>query len=521
MLSHEVETCLEEFIDDGCDLGQLYGYMRPWMRNIYIHAQFANVPATMRKHREEDFELRSKAITSNRITTPKLPPRRVWDLYANRVLPYHALKPETTVLGSEHLPHRFWAVSHSWVSSSERQSVLSTINGKAWRVPIPLGTTLCDIRNELLALGAEYVFLDVLCLRQKDEHLPEFESIRKREWRLDVPTIGHIYNEDPTRPVIVYFNGLGLSFRDGGANYGDRFHWFNRAWTLQECPYFIIPAGLKGKIGKVAVRSLDPEQPPLQWASREFLHRLKTESVRDYVLRPDMKGLVEKVTSRVSSNPVDKVACLAYLLACPTLPIYDADMDVEVVWSLLVECLPDHTRTQLLFSEFGRASRFSSWRPSWEQIVTCSHIPESLEPPPKECLKYLEASSPVLGYRHGFDVYYHRAYIIEGCRIHLPESRSSEDAMGRIDIPLAGGTGYGTFEISEWGQSIVLDTAYVLISVGGLEYWLVAQVEGIRRIDGEKALEVSKVSTLMVPGVRPHKLLELQLRSTLAPIVYR
>lgn len=55
--------------------------------------------------------------------------------------------------------------------------------------------------------------------------------------------------------------------------------------------------------------------------------------------------------------------------------------------------------------------------------------------------------------------------------------------MGRIDIPLAGGTDYDTFEISEWGESIAPDTAYVLISVGGLEYWLVAQVEGIRRID--------------------------------------
>lgn len=361
MLSHEVEACLEEFIDDGCDLGQLYSYMRPWMRNIYIHTQFANLPAAIQKRREEDFELRSKAITSNRITTPKLPPRRVWDLYANRVLPYHALKPETTVLGSEHLPRRFWAVSHSWVSSSERQSVLTIINGKAWRVPIPLVTTLGDIRNELLALGAEYVFLDVLCLRQKDEHLPEFEGIRKRELRLDVPTIGHIYNEDPLRPVLCTSVGSGCLSAMAERITGTCFIGSTAHGRSRSVP---IPAGLKDKIGKVAVRSLDPEQPPSQWASREFLHRLKTNSVQDYVLRPDMKGLVEKVTSRVSSNPVDKVACLAYLLACPTLPIYDADVDVEVVWSLLVECLPDHTRTLLLISEFGRASRFSSWRPT-------------------------------------------------------------------------------------------------------------------------------------------------------------
>ncbi len=65
--------------------------------------------------------------------------------------------------------------------------VLTPFNGRRWPVPIPKDTDLDLIRIEMLNLGAEYVWLDVLCLRQAGG---EEEDARETEWKVDVPIIG-------------------------------------------------------------------------------------------------------------------------------------------------------------------------------------------------------------------------------------------------------------------------------------------------------------------------------------------
>lgn len=91
----------------------------------------------------------------------------------------------------------------------DRIDVMTPINGNEWPVPIPKDTDLDLVRIEMLNLGAEYVWLDVLCLRQRGGR---GEDIRGEEWKLDVPTIGHVYRI--TEKVVCYFSGLGrpLSF---------------------------------------------------------------------------------------------------------------------------------------------------------------------------------------------------------------------------------------------------------------------------------------------------------------------
>lgn len=506
-LTPEVETCLLEFIDDGCDLGHVYGSLRPWIRDIHSEDQFAGLQAAMRDRRRKDFALRSAALNSNRITNPRIPPRRVWDLYANRVLPYHALAPHPE--DEKRLPKNLWVVSHSWVDPSERHFVLSSINGKAWHVPIPRATTLSHIRDELLILGAEYVFLDVLCLRQKDELFPESESIRKREWRLDVPTIGHIYNEDKYRPVIVYFNGLGLPLRNDPPDPHDRFHWVNRVWTLQETPMYAIIGGLEEKMEKINVYASD------RWPlgiNHALLSSLRTARWN----KNNFSSAVAAIRSRSYSNRVDQVASLAYVLNCPTLPIYDADIQVEVAWCLLVECLPDPIRTDILFSAFDQSS---SWRPTWEQIGTSTGFRYPVTTSAEEELRYIDGSSPLLECRHGFDAYYHNAYIIEECRIDVPQFPSR--GLGSVYIPLAGGGGgYDAFNFSDWGKGIVKKTTYLLISVGNLQHWVVARAEGVRRIEGKRALEVSKVSTLTI-SYSDHSTFKRRVRGRSQLVVYR
>lgn len=58
-------------------------------------------------------------------------------------------------------------------------------------MPVPRTTTLEHVRVELLNLGAEYVWLDVLFLRQQGRAADEQQ--RLDEWRIDVPTIGFVY----------------------------------------------------------------------------------------------------------------------------------------------------------------------------------------------------------------------------------------------------------------------------------------------------------------------------------------
>ncbi|KAF9029052.1 hypothetical protein BDZ89DRAFT_1160070 [Hymenopellis radicata] len=105
---------------------------------------------------EEDVSLRASALNTERnlIIQPHVPPRRVWDLFSNRVV------PSWTITG------RIAAISHSWMSPELRHEVVTPINSREWPVPIPINTALERIRIELLNYGLEYVWLDVLCLRQ-------------------------------------------------------------------------------------------------------------------------------------------------------------------------------------------------------------------------------------------------------------------------------------------------------------------------------------------------------------------
>ncbi len=128
-------------------------------------------------------------------------------------------------------------ISHAWVDEKERADVWTPINGYEWPVPVPKESDLNLIRIEMLNLGLEYAWLDVLCLRQAGG---PGEDVRAEEWKLDVPMIGAVYRA--TR-VVLYLNGLGrpLTLKEGDLD-SDR-SWFRRAWTLQEVGWERVIAG--------------------------------------------------------------------------------------------------------------------------------------------------------------------------------------------------------------------------------------------------------------------------------------
>ena len=92
-----------------------------------------------------------------------------------------------------------------------------------------------EVREELLTLGAEYAWLDVLCLRQHSniEHYLDYTErnrIQEEGLKTDVPTIGNIYRL--ATALVPYFNGLRIPFST--EHWDSPRHWLQPAWTLQE-----------------------------------------------------------------------------------------------------------------------------------------------------------------------------------------------------------------------------------------------------------------------------------------------
>ncbi|SJL13332.1 uncharacterized protein ARMOST_16772 [Armillaria ostoyae] len=287
--------------------------------------------------------MRQNVLIHDRITRQDVPPRRVWDLYANRVVPYWV---------ADTYP---WGISHAWVDEKDRVDVMTPINGYEWPMPMPKDTSLDLIRIEMLNHGAEYAWLDVLCLRQeggKNEHL------RLEEWMIDVPTIRWVYHQ--ANNVVCYFNGLGQPLHLTPHDFESDRCWFRRAWTLQEVTDDAIIGGeTRDDIMEKEVRKMLDEKLAQLWEIRKW----------DLALE-----LALEMQNRVSTKSLDKVAGLAYLLCLQSIPMYDekrSDMDA---WEVLMDTMFSGSRAQLFFyfPEPGKGNKY--WRPSWQQVMTFKHF---------------------------------------------------------------------------------------------------------------------------------------------------
>ncbi|KAK0443906.1 uncharacterized protein EV420DRAFT_1277775 [Desarmillaria tabescens] len=305
----------------------------------------------LRRCEEKDQETRRDALVGNQIVNPQLPPRRVWDLYSNRVMPYWI---------AGRLPE---SISHAWMDEKDRIDVWTPINGKEWPVPIPKDADLNLIRIEMLNLGLEYAWLDVLCLRQVGGLR---EDLRMEEWELDVPTIGNVYLNRRWKPVMIYLSGLGrpLSLKDGDMD-SER-SWFRRAWTVQEIGEQRIIAG-DTPDGPMHAKPINKDgnyetailtRFHMQWESFKRLNRGIFSTLAD-------------MQKRVSTNPVDRIAGLAFPLSPNTIPVYHESEPLEDAWTALVNTMSPWIRVGFLFlyPEAGRVGS-KKWRPAWEQVMT-------------------------------------------------------------------------------------------------------------------------------------------------------
>ncbi|KAJ3555364.1 hypothetical protein NM688_g2615 [Phlebia brevispora] len=431
LLPH-LEACIQRHYDVGMAFGRL---------RVHWYSTFVDLQARLDVLEERDWRAREEALdkVKNRIVLPQIRPRRVWDLYSNRVLPTWAILPDLS-LGVCMDETLIWGVSHSWVAEDMRHNVRTPINGGEWPVPLPQDITLERVRVELLNLGAEYVWLDVLCLRQADEGAPDSpqEVLRKEEWKLDVPTIGAIYQTGQN--IVTYFSGLGRPFHLGDLDC-ER-HWLNRAWTVQEAERSTIIAGLTDK---------SPFPPPHGEKERVHQAHKRIPRVGTYACS--------------ATNEIDKIAGLSYLLQSNMLPAYvysSQSCAIEDAWYRLVQTMHGKYRGQMLFLYPAPGNGRYMWLPSWQQITS-----EELS-----TRKFSEARMlTAVDYDEGTQSYKYRGYYLDNCIIEgLTEPNSRGRCRhGRLKLRDAPSAEPFTV-IAHHQQAIPEDQGYVVVaSVAALD----------------------------------------------------
>ncbi|KAJ3554175.1 hypothetical protein NM688_g3245 [Phlebia brevispora] len=377
-----LEQCIECHYDFGTAFGRLRSSwagsfeltvtFRPTGERI-LRSDFSDLMQFLADREQRDKEIRTNAVdrVNNVIREPDICPRRVWDLVSNRIVPVYVV--DNLYLVGQY-SRRIWPVSHSWMAEERRHNIDTPINGHEWLVPLPDDVNLDRIRIELLNFGAEYVWLDVLCLRQADSRKPENEELRKLEWELDVPTIGSIYRGNEN--IVTYLNGLGRPFEIGDTK--SKRHWLNRAWTLQEGSMTTLIGGtarpllLSRRISDL--RMLDASQRQVMQFYGEFCMVLDAGTHKwsgSSMLIPALEAMLD----REASYGIDKVAGLTYIVlqSGGSLPMYQQGENesaaCENAWRVLVTKMDHRNSLQLAFFYPVPGDSGISWRPSWRQLA--------------------------------------------------------------------------------------------------------------------------------------------------------
>lgn len=302
-------------------------------------------------------------------------------------------------------------MSHAWVKEQQRSPSWTEINyGEP--ISIPKDTSLSSVRIELLNSGAEYAWLDILCLRQ--EGPKEKEELRKEEWRLDLPTIGYTYQMSDQ--IRCYFNGLGRPFKIENLN--DEKHRFNRAWTLQETPKIKSTMNIMG-ITEESPREIDGEENPNM---KSFYQKLQYLQDAVNPTSCSILSLVDIMRPRHAAKELDKLFGLSYLLHPRIRPAYVEGQDLETAWGNLLETIGSSYRAQLFFCfPLPGKLRGHSWRPSWQQLLTTN-----------------TQHTPIFGGSIEYDpekgVYDYHGFVIDetSCRVERLSGSSQSNRIGWI-----------------------------------------------------------------------------------------
>ncbi|KAK0220485.1 hypothetical protein IW262DRAFT_1461737 [Armillaria fumosa] len=309
-LDASIGSLLQYFIDKNGDFGIAYAYLR----RMWYGNEESEYPIDLSTMKEKlcFWEAGDRKMRETVVTEVSLISRWLGHGNASRV--------------------EARGISHAWLDEKDRILIWTSMNGKEWPVPLPAGVDLRLVRIELLELGCEYVWLDVLCLRQ--EGGPR-EDLRLEEWRVDVPIIGGVYVQNqgfaPPEPVVYYLDGLG------------------RPLGQVETNRDYIIAGETGA---------GPMQADARQRFKEQLSKLQG-ILSSSIMLPD---LLSEMQTRVSTTAVDRVAGLVALSWCDEVPTYTASQTEEEAWSTLLDAMSTSSPIILLLP--------GSWQRPYADVAT-------------------------------------------------------------------------------------------------------------------------------------------------------
>lgn len=174
-----LHSLLVSFISQGLDFWSIYARLRSnWPQTSCSSGSGVEVFGAERALVNEVSRYANRRLNAH-------VPRRIWDLRANRVI------PSNYMYSHSHPGFKFksfQAIVHRWIDDVVVSETYTRINGYQWPVPIPIGVDLELVRSELVALGAEYIWLDVLCVRLNGSHLSQ-KDLNKclKKMRMDDP----------------------------------------------------------------------------------------------------------------------------------------------------------------------------------------------------------------------------------------------------------------------------------------------------------------------------------------------
>lgn len=454
-----LKSLLKSFISHNYDFGTAYSRIRSiWPRWPSPSGDLSQNLKNREKKISSNEKKRRNSVSNDVIHNPHaVMPRRLWDLYAHRTIPYDygGIDVQQAV---------FWAVSHSW--TDDMTGVKSPVNAFEWPVPLPRGVTLENVRAELLNMGAEYVWLDVLCLRQMStEH---GETLRAKEWAIDVPTIGNIYTDGAFR-VVRYFNGLGRAFRRDGWN--DSRHWLNRAWTLQEIKYDSVNAGVPAHINPLIEKSDDDGSTLGDRLAPILELELFSDQSAD---EENFIRIIEEMRRRYSTNPVDKIAGIGTLLRCPTLPVYKETQTPKDAFKLCVQHMHLDLIGRLLFLFPIPGDDGCAWRPSWKQLMSKKTI---IRP-----VSYSPVFSKIITLTK--DGYVHNSGPVFDARFLPPLTMARNKRLQRARIVVKEGKVHEEFSVLAVRDALPTEGLYSMVGDRSMECWVLCRktINGLKKV---------------------------------------
>ncbi|KAF7797663.1 hypothetical protein EIP86_008863 [Pleurotus ostreatoroseus] len=373
--------------------------------------------------------------------------------------------------------------------SHKRHYPRSPVNERKWPVPLPkeIDKNLRRVRYELLNYGAEYAWLDVLCLRQEDRSKGgriKNERLKKEEYKTDVPTIGYVY-ERP-KEVVTYFSGLGLPFR--ATKLDDERHWLKRAWTLQEIHPNPLIGGLTVKQQLTEFERSRSSKGGDVDEGRFFkaLARAIDFAEDDY----DVFDVLHRMRMRKAESELDKVCGMAYLLKSgtrSTLPTYETDEDAADAWYRLVRSIDRQYRAELFFLFPAEGTRKGHrWVPSWEQIQDAGRLPN----PGSRGITVPNRKKGYIKYEH--NAHRFSGLCIDDCKIEGLAAASKKCRHGTLVVKVNRHDPI-RLAVTAHHQELISeekDYGYVLLGTYDLVYWVVG------RMTNSKAKKFKKVSVV-------------------------